>query len=107
MMKDLLKKEGLFLHYLISLPDHDKKSVIKHLTSSQINTICGIVLNAINKVFDIKQSDIILLKKYNTSWSLLVDKKIKLGRKKVLISRRFKEICIILRAALKWIPIKK
>lgn len=105
-MKDLIKKESLFLHYLVSLPDHDKKSVTKRLTDSQIKTICGIVLNAINKVFDLRPSDITLLKKYNCSWKLLVDKKINLARKRVLISRRYKEICIILRAALKWIPIK-
>ena len=54
-MKELIKKESLFLHYLISLPDHDKKIVMKHLTNSQINTICGIILNALNRVFTIKK----------------------------------------------------
>ena len=71
---------------------------------SQIQTISGIVFNAVNRVFEIKRSDIHLLKKYNASWSLLVNKKTILTKKRAIIIKRVREVCVILRAALKHVP---
>ena len=105
-MKELLSKEGLFLHYLVSLKDSDKKNVLKHLTKSQISVISGVIFNAIKQVFDIKRKDVQLLKRFNVSWNKLVNKSTKLSIKQAIISKRYREVCIILRASLKWIPLK-
>ena len=105
-MKELIKKESLFLHYLISLPDHDKKIVMKHLTKISNQHYFWNYLKCAKKSIYHKKADLNLLKKFNKYWSVLVDKTVNLRRKKVLILRRYREISLIFRAALKLIPIK-
>ena len=106
-MKDLLRKEGLFLQYLVNLPDNGRSLDFKNLTNSQIRAICGIVYNAIKQVFVLKRSDINLLKKYNSSWTVLIAKYTNRKQKQAIIIRRVREIYLILRAAIKYLPTGK
>ena len=103
-MKELLRKEGLFLQYLVNLPDNERRLAVKSLTNSQIRVICGIVCNAIKQVVSLKRKDINLLKKYNSTWSVLIAKNTNRKQKQAIIIRRIKEICLILRAAIRFLP---
>lgn len=105
-MKNLLKKEGLFLHYLIKLSDSDKKRVLKNLTPSQVTALSGIIFNGVRKSFPLSKSDLKVLKKYNSSWRIIVRKNSGYKRKKSELVKRVREVSIILRAALKWIPLQ-
>lgn len=105
-MRDNLKRESLFLHYLTRLDEKTVKSVIKNLTQSQVRTISGIIYNAARRRISFKRSDIDKLKKFNSSWSLLVSKSTALSKKKLLLKKRWKEVSFIIKTALKWIPVK-
>ena len=105
-MDNIIKQQSLFLHYLVKLSNGDKKAVIKNLTKAQCSAISSVIYNAIKKTFEIKSTDLNELKKYRSSLYLIADKKTSLKRKQALIARRLKQVTIILKAALKWIPIK-
>lgn len=105
-MKDILKKEALFLHYIVTLKEKDIKSILKTSNRSQINAISGIVFNVIRKTLELKPSVVKELKPYKKSLYLIADKKTSLNRKRNLIARRVKQILLILNSAIKWIPIK-
>ena len=101
-----LKKETLFLRYFIKLSNSEKKEIVKNLTKSQINAISAIIYNAIKNTFKIKTSDLDELKKYRSSLYAIVNKKTALKRKRSLISRRIKQVEIILNEGLKRIPLR-
>ena len=84
-MKDLLRKKGLFLQYLVNLPDNERSLAVKNLTNSQIRAICGIVYSAIKQVFVLKRSDINLLKKYDSLWTVLIAKNTNRKQKQAII----------------------
>ena len=106
-MKELLKKESLFLHYLINLDDKDFKSVIKSLNKSQIRVLSGIVYNAGNGTLNLKRKDIDILKKYNSDWRKIINKQINGGIKKQLLTKRWKEIKLLLKFVVKLLPGRK
>ena len=105
-MNKLLRKERLFLHYLIKLNFKEAKLLLKKLNRSQVKVICGIIYNAVKNTFYIKKVDLDILKKFNSSWRILVNKRTGLNKKIRELVKRSKELPLILNAALKWIPLK-
>lgn len=103
-MTDLLKKEAPFLRYFVQLTDAEKKSVAKHLTKSQLTAISQILYNAIKGRFKIVKSALPELKRNRTSLYKIAEKKTSLGQKKSLISRRIRQVTLVLNEGLKWIP---
>lgn len=103
-MTDVLKKEAPFLQYFVKLSDSEKKSISKHLTKSQTSAISQILFNAIKGTFQLNKSQISELKRYRTSLYTIADKKTSLQLKRNLVSRRIRQVTLILKAGLKWIP---
>ena len=104
-MNTAVKKEKLFLHYLVTLNDSERKLMLKSLTKSQVYVICGIVFNVLHKSFTLKKGEINVLRRFKKSLYNIVDKKLSFQRKKQLIVRRSKEIGFILKIVLRMIPI--
>ena len=105
-MKELLKKESLFIRYFTKLNEKEQKQIIKVLTPRQVRVICGIIFNALRRTFHIRKKDLDILKKYNSSWTKLVNKNTAIARKKKELLKTVAGIRIILNAALKVIPLK-
>ena len=103
-MINRLKKEAQFLHYFIKLTDSEKRTIAKHLTNSQVTAISQILFNAIKGSFKIHKSNLLELKRYRTSLYNIADKKTPLQQKRNLILRRIRQITVILKEGLKWIP---
>ena len=106
-MKHLLKKESLFLHYLLKLKERDVKTILKSAIKSQIDAISGIILNGIKKSFNLKTSEVKELKPHKASLYLIANKKTGITRKRRLLVRRYTQVLLILKAAKKWIPIEQ
>lgn len=103
-MTDILKKEAQFLFYFIKLTDNEKKAIAKHLTKSQVLAISQIILNGIKGSFKIANSDLPELKRFRTSLYNISEKKTSIQQKRNLIARRIRQVTVILKEGLKWIP---
>lgn len=103
-MTHVLKKEAQFLNYFIKLGDSEKRVIAKHLTKSQIAAISQILLNGIKGSFKIDKSNLPELKRYRVSLYTIADKKTSLQQKRNLISRRIRQVAVVLKEGLKWIP---
>lgn len=66
-MDKTVRKEALFLHFVMRLSESERKYILRHLTKPQCKPQChavaGIVFNGLKKTFPIKPSDV---KKINT-----------------------------------------
>ena len=102
-MKYLLKRESLFVHYLLKLKERAVKAILKYATKSQVDAISRIIFNGINKSFHLKPPEVKAPKPYKTSLYLIADKNTILDRKRKLLARRHKQALLILNAAKMWI----
>ena len=91
---------------LFTLDQKSVKLVIKKLTRSQVRVISGIIFNAVQNRLKLKRTDINRFKKFNSSWKQIVKKSTSLSKKRQLFAKRWKEITIIIKEALKWITVK-
>ena len=105
-MRNLVGKERLFLHYIAGLDKSNVKHIFKTLTKSQVQVISGIVYNGLMKTSEIKSADVNGLRKHKSALYLIANKRTGFIRKRKLITTRFREILLLVKAALKWIPIK-
>ncbi len=107
-MKDVIEKQSLFLHYIVKLCDPDLRHMLKNLTAPQIKAISGIIYNLYQKHF---QSCTVRLGRTKAIQNILIpdrgQKRRQRNEKNALIARRWKQVLIILKAAIKLIPIKK
>ena len=103
-MNSVLKKESPFLRYFVKLSESEKRAISKHLTKSQTTAISQILFNAIKGSFKIDKSKLLELKRCRTTLYIIADKKTPLQQKRKLISRRIRQITLVLIEGLKWIP---
>ena len=101
-----MRKEALFLHYVMRLSESERKYILRHLTKPQCRAVAGIIFNGLKKTFPIKLSDVKKIKKYKTTLYLIVNKNTNFEEKTKLLAQRAVQVAVILKAALKWIPIR-
>jgi hypothetical protein len=85
MKESCVKKEQLFLSFIQTVNTEQRKAILKTLTSSQVQALCEVTLNALKGTFPLPQVFCNKIKRHKDSLRLLVGSQIGVIKKKAIL----------------------
>ena len=100
-MNHNIRKEKLFLQFLINSDKAQTKLIFKIMNKSQMEAVAAIVYNIIHGAFKVKKEIVDEVRGQRKQLYNIVDKKISVVKRKQLMIRRSQELIVLLRVAVK------